>query len=224
MSEIASSLISGAFGLLNRRSVPKPMTADQMREYQETVYPNVTPWERLGAQGGGVPSAVASQDQAKIQAQVQRQQHKNQMQIAGLQAATNIGVANINAQNKLDVVKATQPVTSQITSPLIAGAKSLLGKYSYGKQLAKDFIKDFNASREGSSDKKKEGKKSSSKKYDPEYFEQVYRLNSAMRNTKLSFKKGIPKPFNSKNLLNPSFRIPTDNELSLKDYMSILNN
>lgn len=98
---IIGSLISGgaslAGGLLDKGpKIPAPKTAEQMKSDMDTMYTGTTPWERLGASGGGVPQASAAQDAAKIQARVQQQQHKNQMKIEAMKAAATLSVANIN--------------------------------------------------------------------------------------------------------------------------------
>lgn len=104
---IAGSLISGGAGilggLLGRKSpkIPAPKTATQMKSDMDVMYSGTTPWERLGASGGGVPQAAASQDQAKIAARVQQQQHKNQMQIASINAASMLYKAQLEYKAKI---------------------------------------------------------------------------------------------------------------------------
>ena len=104
---VTGSLISGGASLLGglfgrkQPKIPKPKTADQMKADMDTMYAGTTPWERLGASGGGVPQAAASQDQAKIAARVQQQQHRNQMQIAGINAASQMYKAQLDYKAKI---------------------------------------------------------------------------------------------------------------------------
>ena len=142
-----ASLLGGLFGRKSPK-IPKPKTAEQMRADMDVMYAGTTPWERLGASGGGVPQAAASQDQAKIAAKIQQQQHKNQMAINTAQIMGNIAVANINAQNKLDVARETKPITTGLLSPFVkwlgsTGMETMASKKRYVDGL----IKEFNAPR-----------------------------------------------------------------------------
>lgn len=92
-----TSAIGGLFSK-DEPSVPAPMTAEEMKSRMETLYPGTSSYERLAKGGGGVPQASASQDQAKIAGEMQRQQHRNQMQITRANNAALIRQAEINKQ------------------------------------------------------------------------------------------------------------------------------
>ena len=104
---VTGSLISGGASLLGglfgrkQPKIPKPKTAEQMKADMDTMYAGTTPWERLGASGGGVPQAAASQDQAKIAARIQQQQHRNQMRIASVNAAANMYKSQLDYKAKI---------------------------------------------------------------------------------------------------------------------------
>ena len=111
---VQASWISGGLGLLGglfgRKSakIPAPKTAEQMKADMDTMYTGTTPWERLGASGGGVPQASAQQDAAKIQARVQQQAHRNQMKIETMKTLGMLKVAGINKEALLEKTEMEQ--------------------------------------------------------------------------------------------------------------------
>jgi hypothetical protein len=126
---------SGLFGMFNRPSIPKPMTANQMKERMDIMYPGTTPWERLGSQGGGVPQSSATQHAAKMQAKVQQQAHKNQLQITKLNNDTQRDVAEINATAKRD---------TSVFGKVSQGEDDYLDFQKEKEVTAKDYIDNFN--------------------------------------------------------------------------------
>lgn len=98
--QIAAAAVGGILGR-QKQSIPKPKTAEQMKADMDTMYAGTTPWERLGASGGGVPQAAAAQDQTKIAARIQQQQHRNQMQIAGINAAASMYKSQLDYKAKI---------------------------------------------------------------------------------------------------------------------------
>ncbi len=98
---LTSGLTGGITGIIGglfskKQKVPAPMTAEQMKERMDHLYPGTSSYERLAKGGGGVPQASASQDQARIAGEMQRQQHKNAMQITRANNATAVRQAEIN--------------------------------------------------------------------------------------------------------------------------------
>jgi hypothetical protein len=95
-----ANIVGGLFNNRDKQRIPAPKTAEQIKSDMDTVYTGTTPWERLGSQGGGIPALAGTQDQAKIMAAVQQQNHRNQMKIARLNATKDIQVANIQAKGQ----------------------------------------------------------------------------------------------------------------------------
>lgn len=125
-----ASLLGGLFGR-NTPKIPAPKTAEQMKSDMDVMYAGTTPWERLGASGGGVPQAAASQDASKIQARVQQQQHKNQMQITAINAASNAYKADLDYKAKIK----TSPFASMMDPDvaLEGTVEGIKNQYNKGK-------------------------------------------------------------------------------------------
>ncbi len=141
---VTGSLISGGASLLGGLfgnkgpTIPKPKTAQQMKDDMDVMYSGTTPWERLGASGGGVPQAAASQDASKIQARVQQQQHKNQMQITAINAASNMYKADLDYKAKIKgnpFASLMDPATAM--DGTVEGAKNIISK---GKETLDNFV------------------------------------------------------------------------------------
>jgi type II secretory pathway pseudopilin PulG len=122
---LASQAVSKLFGGGNssRQSIPAPKTPEQLKADMDVVYKGTTPWERLGSQGGGLPSLAGQQDQAKIQAEMQRQAHTNNMEIARLQASKDVAVANINQAGQ---DRRANPFTSQGRDDIVEDVKDVV--------------------------------------------------------------------------------------------------
>jgi hypothetical protein len=197
-----ASLLGSLFGRSKGPKIPAPKTAEQMKADMDTMYTGTTPWERLGASGGGVPQAAAQQDSAKIQAKVQQQAHKNQMAITQSQILGNMAVANINAKNKLDVVEASKPVTTKFTGPMIDKAMDVLyNKGEYATDRAKEYIQKFNEP----------------KKKEKELTKRKLKIHSSnwSGHPLHDGKSGISYPLNHKGLKNPS----TPNAMTYADWI-----